>query len=373
MILNDDFTKGNIEGKEEIIITLSDCEEINGFSLVYSKLKQDYILIYDCKNSNVDWHISYTSIKSISFDNSANSTNESTEKNFISDSIFYFNNIPYNNNYSSSEFSQISNTNNLVSSSLNSDSDLNSDSSTILYYSNIPSSFPFNNSFTSVPSYSSLSSWPYSTILSNSTIISSTHISYSSLSSWPYSTILSNNTIISSTHISYSSLSSLYSTILTNITDISSTIISYNSSSNYNPYISNAISDFSNIYESSLYNESDSYFLLSDSTTYNIDKINQTDITNNIYFSDNFDYGNKIIKNETKQKKEEIVQDLNEIMNSIEIGKIYEINGEDFTVLIKPTNSSYLESTTHINFIQCEEKLRKKLNISNSRILTFLQ
>ena len=91
-----------------------------------------------------------------------------------------------------------------------------------------------------------------------------------------------------------------------------------------------------------------------------MDKKNNS--TKNIYFPiNNYDFENKIIKNETKQKKEEIVQNLNEIMTSIEIGKIYEIIGKDFTVLIKPTNSSYLESTTHINFIQCEEKFRKTL------------
>ena len=42
-------------------------------------------------------------------------------------------------------------------------------------------------------------------------------------------------------------------------------------------------------------------------------------------------------------------------------------------MIIKPTNSSYLESTTNVNFTNCEKNLREILNISDSRILTFLQ
>ena len=100
----------------------------------------------------------------------------------------------------------------------------------------------------------------------------------------------------------------------------------------------------------------------------------RTNAANNIYFPpEDYILENKIIKNETKQKKEEIVQNINEILSLIEKGNIYEITGEDFTVLIKPTNSTYLESTTHINFVQCEEKLRKTLNIPKSQILTFFQ
>lgn len=42
------------------------------------------------------------------------------------------------------------------------------------------------------------------------------------------------------------------------------------------------------------------------------------------------------------KKKEEIVQNINEILSLIEIGNIYEITGEDFTVLLKPTALKFI-------------------------------
>ena len=70
--------------------------------------------------------------------------------------------------------------------------------------------------------------------------------------------------------------------------------------------------------------------------------------------------------------KEEIIENLDELINSIEIGQNYEIKGEDFTLTIQPTNSSFNESSTHIDFSECENILRQNPNISSS-ILTILQ
>ena len=75
------------------------------------------------------------------------------------------------------------------------------------------------------------------------------------------------------------------------------------------------------------------------------------------------------VKNKTK---EEILENPDDIINSIEIGKNYEIKGEDFTLTIQPTNSSFNESSTHIDFSECEKILRQNPNISTS-ILTILQ
>ena len=52
--------------------------------------------------------------------------------------------------------------------------------------------------------------------------------------------------------------------------------------------------------------------------------------------------------------------------------KNYEIKGEDFTLTIRPTNSSFNDSSTHIDFSECEKILRQNPNISSS-ILTILQ
>ena len=62
-----------------------------------------------------------------------------------------------------------------------------------------------------------------------------------------------------------------------------------------------------------------------------------------------------------------------EIINAIEIGENYEIKGDEFTIIIRPINESHLPNSTYINFTECEKKIRDYLNISSSRIITFLQ
>ena len=79
------------------------------------------------------------------------------------------------------------------------------------------------------------------------------------------------------------------------------------------------------------------------------------------------------IEKEFNGGKEELLQNLTDLVNDITIGRKYTIKGEDFTLIIKPTNSSFLESSTHVNFLKCENTLREILNISTSRIITFLQ
>ena len=76
---------------------------------------------------------------------------------------------------------------------------------------------------------------------------------------------------------------------------------------------------------------------------------------------------------ELSVSKEDLIENLTGLINSIEIGQRYEYIGEDYNVIIKPSNSTCLESETHINFTQCEKILRNTFNISSSRILTFLQ
>ena len=71
--------------------------------------------------------------------------------------------------------------------------------------------------------------------------------------------------------------------------------------------------------------------------------------------------------------EEVIVENLQEIINAIEIGETYEEKEDGFTLVIKPTNASYLEDSTHVNFIECENILRRTYNIPSSSIITFLQ
>ena len=80
----------------------------------------------------------------------------------------------------------------------------------------------------------------------------------------------------------------------------------------------------------------------------------------------------EIIKRELNENKEELIEIIPNIIDSIEIGKNYEITGEDFIMTIKPTNIS-IDNSTYVEFISCENILREHYNISESRILTFLQ
>ena len=92
---------------------------------------------------------------------------------------------------------------------------------------------------------------------------------------------------------------------------------------------------------------------------------------------------NNITNNSTKPKKvisininitkEELLENISRIINDKEIGQTYEIEGEDFTLLIYPTNSTDLSEKTHVNFEECESILRKNYRLLNSSIITFFQ
>ena len=85
-----------------------------------------------------------------------------------------------------------------------------------------------------------------------------------------------------------------------------------------------------------------------------------------------------IIKDNENIEKKVInasIDDLNfiDILTEIDIGKNYEIKGDNFFLRIRPTNGSLFSKSTYINFDECEKTLRSYYNISNTNILTFLQ
>ena len=79
------------------------------------------------------------------------------------------------------------------------------------------------------------------------------------------------------------------------------------------------------------------------------------------------------IKEETEKSKEEIFNNITNFLGERQIGIIYEIKGDNFSIILKPTNSTPLPNTTHVEFDECEQRIRKEYNISNSSIITFLQ
>ena len=83
--------------------------------------------------------------------------------------------------------------------------------------------------------------------------------------------------------------------------------------------------------------------------------------------------GIEIRSRELKESKEEFVNNITNVIKSIDIDKNYVMKGEDYTVTIRPTNSSTINSFTHVDFAPCEKILRDYYKISESRIITFLQ
>ena len=71
--------------------------------------------------------------------------------------------------------------------------------------------------------------------------------------------------------------------------------------------------------------------------------------------------------------KENIIKELPSIIDNIEIGQIYKKIGDDYSILIYPTNSTYLTTLTHVDFSECEAILRNHYHLPESSIMTFLQ
>ena len=79
------------------------------------------------------------------------------------------------------------------------------------------------------------------------------------------------------------------------------------------------------------------------------------------------------MKGKINKSKEEVENDLDEIMKTISIGKKYEITGNDYNITITPINCRDSFKSAFVDFSFCEEILRKEYNMSEEEILTILQ
>ena len=71
--------------------------------------------------------------------------------------------------------------------------------------------------------------------------------------------------------------------------------------------------------------------------------------------------------------KEEILENIQNIIEDTIIGDTYEYQKDDFSILIYPTDSNLLANKTHIDFFGCESILKTHYNLSNQSIITFFQ
>jgi len=111
---------------------------------------------------------------------------------------------------------------------------------------------------------------------------------------------------------------------------------------------------------------------ISQKETIEIDSSYIKEYTNKINFEIK-DLNNSYIKEYTNKSRYEIFRDINEVLENKKIGVNYEIEGKDFNIIIKPTNSTFFDNKTRVDFDQCEQILRKEYNISNSSVLSFFQ
>ena len=71
--------------------------------------------------------------------------------------------------------------------------------------------------------------------------------------------------------------------------------------------------------------------------------------------------------------KEEILENIQNIIEDTIIGETYEYQKDDFSILIYPIDSNLLANKTHIDFFGCESILKTHYNLSNQSIITFFQ
>ena len=102
----------------------------------------------------------------------------------------------------------------------------------------------------------------------------------------------------------------------------------------------------------------------------NINTINKFSIMSKDNEIDFYEEG-EVIKGKTNKTKEEI--DLDSLIESIEIGKKYEIVGDDYNIRISPVNLIDTFNSTYVEFSICEQILRKEYNLSDNETITILQ
>jgi len=78
---------------------------------------------------------------------------------------------------------------------------------------------------------------------------------------------------------------------------------------------------------------------------------------------------NTLIINSSTKTKEEIINNLDELIKDKNPEQSYIINGDDYIVIITPVNEYVEESSVHIDFSECEKLLKEKYPLKTFRIL----
>lgn len=109
--------------------------------------------------------------------------------------------------------------------------------------------------------------------------------------------------------------------------------------------------------------------IISTSEKTNIDEEIITNQITNIKTQEVINENPKIITTSSSKSKKEIINNLDELINDKDPDKVYLINGEDYSIIIKPLNERVEESSVRIDFTECEKLLKNQYPSKKFRIL----
>ena len=109
-------------------------------------------------------------------------------------------------------------------------------------------------------------------------------------------------------------------------------------------------------------------------STFPIDSINtnKENINKNHEKIDFFN-DNTIMKAKVNKTKEEMINNLDDILDQIDIGTKYRINGKDYEIIISPANKMKSFNSTYVDLGECVDILREKYNLSSDEVVSILQ
>ena len=102
------------------------------------------------------------------------------------------------------------------------------------------------------------------------------------------------------------------------------------------------------------------------------EKDNKKDNDNHEYKKIKYYNESDLMKAKTNMTKEIIVKNLDKLLEDIEINKVYQIEGEDFNIIISPINNQS-DQKTDIDFSKCENILRNLSSEFKDSIFTIVQ
>ena len=169
----------------------------------------------------------------------------------------------------------------------------------------------------------------------------------------------------------------IYSTIISTIPETPETTIIYPSLSTniYNPETSFINPSLS----TNIYNPVTTFIYSSDSVhiSNNIDSsvVTYSSIVSTLILSnDNDEDDLNIIQMNNEDTKEDILNNINNVLDDYDLGQNYEIFGNDYKIKIGKINSKlYKNISTYIDFSSCEKELRKINKLNDSHLLTIFQ